>query len=274
MFDREPLSILTQKNKRVICKEHRKVLRNYESCIEKQRDIILEYVTSIKFEDIVDKYPDLKGIVYKNTLNLYAALELIKIGYHSSAAILLRNIFEGFLIIIQIKKYNDNKLYRKYRRTRSLDVHKALQENPNVPENVKHEVKHLWEYLCKKNHATNATMQVFVDYNINVEEDYLSNKKLTNYILTIFGLFVDINWILTQQYIFFTNCNEIIKVKYLDNPKEYNKFIYKYKRINKQSKYNRSNYTEHSNILINYIEDYNGNTRITLADSFFKNLDN
>ena len=104
MFDKEPLSILTQKNKKVIWKEHREVLRTYESCIEKQRDIMLEYVTSIKFEDIVDKYPDLKGIVYKNTLNLHAALELIKIGYHSSAAILLRNVFEGFLIILQIKK--------------------------------------------------------------------------------------------------------------------------------------------------------------------------
>lgn len=35
MFDKEPLSILTQKNKKAICKEHREVLRNYESCIEK-----------------------------------------------------------------------------------------------------------------------------------------------------------------------------------------------------------------------------------------------
>lgn len=161
----------------------------------------------------------LKGIVYKNTLNLHAALELIKIGYHSSAAILLRNVFEGFLIILQIKKYDDNKLYRKYRRTRSLDAHKTLQENPNVPENVKYEIKQLWNYLCTKNHATNAAMQVFVDYNIETEEDYLSNKKLTEYILTIFGLLVDINWILAQRYIFFTNCNEIIKVKYLNNQK-------------------------------------------------------
>lgn len=91
---------------------------------------MLEYVTSIKFEDIVDKYPDLKGIVYKNTLNLHAALELIKIGYHSSAAILLRNVFEGFLIILQIKKYDDNKLYRKYRRTRSLEPIKLFKKIP------------------------------------------------------------------------------------------------------------------------------------------------
>ena len=117
-------------------------------------------------------------------------------------------------------------------------------------------------------------MQVFVDYNIETEEDYLSNKKLTIYILTILGLFIDINWILTQKYIFFTNCNEIIKVKYINNPKEYNKFIYKYKRINEQSKYNRDSYTEHSNTPINYIEDYKNNTRITILDSLFKKYNN
>lgn len=151
---------------------------------------------------------------------------------------------------------------------------KLFKKIPNVPENVKYEIKKLWNYLCTKNHATNAAMQVFVDYNIETEEDYLSNKKLTEYILTIFGLLVDINWILAQRYIFFTNCNEIIKVKYINNQKEYNKFMYKYKRINKQAKYYRDSYTEHSYVLINYIEDYNKNTRITMTDNFFNKLFN
>lgn len=40
MFDKEPLSILVQMNKKVICKEYREVLRTYESCIENIEELV------------------------------------------------------------------------------------------------------------------------------------------------------------------------------------------------------------------------------------------
>lgn len=266
MIDEKPLRKIIIDNKKIISKDFDEQIKIFESCVEKQRDIIFDYCTNVNFEYKVDKYSSLKGIVYKNSITLHATLELIKMGYHSSAAILLRNVFEGFLIIIQVERYNDKELYKKFRRNRTIEPHKAIQNNPKIPKKIKNEIKILWNFLCKKNHATTSTLQIAVDYNVETSNKLLSNKELTNQIFGIYGLFVDINWILTEQYIFDSFCRYIVEEKFKDERK-YNKFKYKYNKTNNQSTYYRSIYYQNAIDLIDFIKDYNSEVELNMLTS-------
>jgi hypothetical protein len=253
---------IVQNNKIKIKEEWKEQIRTFESCVEKQHNIILDYCLSVNFAYKIDNYPILKGIIYKNTINMHSALELIKMGYHSSAAILLRNVFEGFLIIIQAERYKDQKLYKKFRRNRTIEPYSSIQENSKIPVRVKKEFKILWDFLCKKNHATTSTMQVSIDYDAQIK-GYQSNKELTSEILGIYVLFLDINWVLSENYIFDPFCRIIIEEKYREM-NDFNKFKYKYNKTNELSKFYRNEYSSQTNVIVEYIEQYTSTVELNM----------
>lgn len=252
----ENIKKIIKNNEKKILKDYKEEMKIFESCVEKQLYIIKNYCLNVDFSYKIEQYPFLKGIVYKNTINLHSALELIKIGYHSSAAILLRNVLEGILIIVQIKKYNDNKLYEKFKQNKIITINYEFQKNSKIPLKVKKEIKLLWQFLCKKTHATTSTMQISLDYENEVNNKRLSNKELTSQILGIYTILLDMNWIMTEKYIFDDICRYIIKEKFKLNG-EIKKFNYRHKNADIQSKYYRKKYTSYPKILIDFLEEFN-----------------
>lgn len=253
-MNEKSLTKIVKSNRKKIIGDYRNMFKVLNSCIEKQNYIILNYSLRVNFSYKDDIYPILKGIVYKNSMNLHSTLELIKMGYHSSAAILLRNVFEGFIIIIEVLKYDDVKLYNQFEENfRYMNPVKNILENKEVPLNVKNEIEELWHYLCEKSHATTHSMQIGLDYDQISESSNLNNKNQIDFILGIYAMFVDINWILSNQYIFDSTCKYITEESYrLEN--NYNQFIYKYNSVEKLSKIYRDLYTDYANIFIKFLE--------------------
>ncbi|MBQ2909895.1 MAG: hypothetical protein IJE53_03740 [Bacilli bacterium] len=248
------LSNITKKNQKSIILDYGSIIKNLTSCIEKQNNLIMDYSLHVNFNYKEDYYPALRGIVYKNSLNLHSALQLIKLGYHSSAAILLRNVFEGFIIIIQVIKYDDKKLYKEfYEADFNVKPVSKILNNKKIPNDVKDEIIALWRYLCKKSHSTIYSMQVGLDYNQMSKDGELVNKNLIDFMLGLLTLFVDINWILSRQYIFDMNCHYIACEGHKRENK-YTQYIYKYNVVEKLYKKYRKSYTKSSEVFINFLE--------------------
>lgn len=248
------LGNIIKNNKKSIMLDYGTIIRNLNRCIEMQNYLIMDYSLHVNFDYKDDCYSSLRGIVYKNSLNLHSALQLIKIGYHSSAAILLRNVFEGFIIVIQVIKYNDKKLYKEFNEADfNMKPISRILNNKKIPNDVKDEIIALWRYLCKKSHSTIYSMQVGLDYSQMSKDGEFVNKNLIDFMLGLLTLFVDINWILSRQYIFDINCHYIACEGHKREDK-YTQYIYKYNAVEKLHKKYRKSYTKSSEIFINFLE--------------------
>lgn len=254
-MNEDSLSKIVKNNRKKILRDYGNIIRTLNSCVEKQNYLITDYCSNVDFSYKNDQYPILKGIVYKNSLNLHSTLELITMGYHSSASILLRNVFEGLIIIIQVIKYNDVDLYNQF--VEGADYIKPVKKilnNKKVPKNIKDEIKNLWKYLCKKSHSSTSTMQIGLDYDQTSYNKELVNKNQIDFILGLFTLLTDMNWILSDDYIFDQVCKYIAsegnKVK-----NKYKQYNYRYNFVKKASKKYRKNYTESAISFINFLEE-------------------
>lgn len=176
-------------------------------------------------------------ILYKNLLTLFSALELCKKGLYGSANMLLRNVYEGLIIVKYTTLSEDRNLIDNWLNGKTIKFKESIFDKLKSPKSKA--ANKFWVTLCSLTHMTINAQQITIDkYYVNGTIAIIKMLLIMN-----FDLFVH-NVLDHSQDYYLKRYNQILYDMLIDKKRECRKLstIFK-KKLSQEGKEVISAYT-------------------------------